>query len=58
MSRYTSTETERLITHTGSHKKVLINLEIAERVLDKKLLDQLNQVLIEVNHIQETEGAK
>jgi hypothetical protein len=44
---------EKLITHTGSHKKVLINLEIAKEIMDKNLLEQLNNVLIELNHIQE-----
>jgi hypothetical protein len=45
----------RLITQTGSHKKVIVNMEIAEEILDKDFLKSLNHILIELNHIQETE---
>ena len=45
----------RLISHTGTCKKVLINLEIAEDVLNKDMLAQLNHLLIELSHIQETQ---
>jgi hypothetical protein len=45
----------KLIVHTGSHKKAIINLELAEQVLNKELLDQLNNILIELNHIQESQ---
>jgi hypothetical protein len=51
-----STKT-KLIVQTGSHKKVIINLELAESMLTKELLNQLNQIIIELNHIQE-EGSK
>jgi hypothetical protein len=44
----------KLLTHSQSHKKAIINLEIASKVLDKRTLNNLNQVLIELNHIQET----
>jgi Zn finger protein HypA/HybF involved in hydrogenase expression len=44
----------QIISHTGSHKKVVINLEHAEKVLNPDTLRQLNQILIELNHAQET----
>jgi hypothetical protein len=50
-----STKT-KLIVHTGSHKKVIINLELAESILSKELMQQLNHILIELNHIQEGEN--
>ena len=50
-----STKT-KLIVHTGSHKKAIINLELAESILPKELLNQLNHILIELNHIQEEES--
>jgi hypothetical protein len=34
-----STKT-KLIVHTGSHKKAVINLELAESILPKELLNQ------------------
>jgi hypothetical protein len=43
----------KLIVHTGSHKKAIINLELAESMLSKELLNKLNSILIELNHIQE-----
>jgi hypothetical protein len=43
----------KLITHTASHKKAIINLELAESMLSKSLLNQLNTILIELNNIQE-----
>jgi hypothetical protein len=49
-----STKT-KLIVQTGSHKKVIINLELAESILSKELMQQLNHILIELNHIQEEE---
>jgi hypothetical protein len=51
-----STKT-KLIVQTGSNKKVVINLELAESILPKELLNKLNHILIELNHIQE-EGSK
>jgi hypothetical protein len=48
----------KLITHTASHKKAIINLELAESMLSKDLLNQLNTILIELNHIQEKEEPK
>jgi hypothetical protein len=50
-----STKT-KLIVQTGSNKKVVINLELAESILPKELLNQLNHILIELNHIQEEES--
>jgi hypothetical protein len=46
----------KLIVQTGSHKKVIINLELAESILPKELLNKLNTILIELNHIQEEES--
>jgi hypothetical protein len=51
-----STKT-KLIVQTGSNKKVVINLELAESILPKELINKLNHILIELNHIQE-EGSK
>jgi hypothetical protein len=48
----------KLIVHTGSHKKAIINLELAESILSKELMQQLNNILIELNHIQEKEEIK
>lgn len=53
MSKFTPYEQEKLITHTGGHRKVIINLEIAENVLYKSTLKKLNNLLIELNHVQE-----
>jgi hypothetical protein len=50
-----STKT-KLIVQTGSNKKVVINLELAESILPKELLTKLNHILIELNHIQEEES--
>jgi hypothetical protein len=50
-----STKT-KLIVQTGSHKKVIINLELAESILTKELMHQLNHIIIELNHIQEEES--
>jgi hypothetical protein len=44
----------KVVSHTSSHKKVIINLELAEKVLSKELFNQLNELLIELNHFQET----
>jgi hypothetical protein len=54
LSKYTLKEKSRLITQTGTHKKVIINMDMAENLLDSVLLDNLNKVIIELNHIQET----
>jgi Cft2 family RNA processing exonuclease len=45
---------DKLITQTGSHKKVLINMEIAEKALEPEMLRMLNNILIELNHVHET----
>lgn len=44
----------KLINHTGGNKKIIINLEIAEAVLEPELLAQLNHILVELNDLQET----
>jgi hypothetical protein len=35
----------KVVSHTSSHKKVIINLELAETVLSKELFKQLNEVI-------------
>jgi hypothetical protein len=52
MSKYKTKA--KLITQTGSHKKILINMEIAKETLNPILLKQLNDLLVELNHVQET----
>jgi hypothetical protein len=49
---------DKLISHTSSHKKVIINLDLARKVLDRDIYNQLNEVLVELNHVQETKGVK
>lgn len=53
MSKFTASHEEKLITHTGAHRKVIINLDIAENVLYRSTLKKLNKLLIELNHVQE-----
>ena len=53
MSHYQRDRKPKLITHTGGHKKVLINMEIAEKELNKDQFKQLNNLLVELNDVQE-----
>jgi hypothetical protein len=43
----------KLLTHSQSHKKVIINLEVAARVLDEWVLKRLNEVLVELWDVEE-----
>lgn len=45
---------QKLISHTGTGLKIIINLKVAEEVLDDNLLQKLNKSLTELNHVQET----
>jgi hypothetical protein len=53
MSHYQRDRQPKLITQTGSFKKVIINMDIAKVTLNKNLLSQLNNLLVELNDIQE-----
>jgi hypothetical protein len=43
----------RLISHTGTYAKIIINLSVAEQYLNKKQLEKLNSLLVELNDVQE-----
>lgn len=47
-----------LISQTGANKKVIINLEVAEQILDANLKKELNLVLNKLNLIQEVNDFK
>jgi hypothetical protein len=44
---------DKLIAHTGGHKKVVINLELAKVALSDVQLKKLNELMVELNDVQE-----
>jgi uncharacterized protein related to proFAR isomerase len=44
---------QKLISDTGTGKKIIINLDVAEKNLSEEDLNELYEMLNHLNHIQE-----